>query len=164
MKFLLRFFTFDLVFLAEALSSTFLSQGDANATVYDLAQESGDPFTISDHPRLGTILLDITRNSAIESDVILAYLSKEPLTDANGIFSSDPTAFESILHFPNLVEGESQFFYSYIHPGDYYITIVADKDGNFAPSSGDISSISRPFTLEVEEDKIISVTEINVQN
>jgi hypothetical protein len=148
----------------EARSSTFVSQGDANATVYDLAPLSGDPFTISDHPRLGTLLLNINRDTAIEEDVLIAYLSKAPLTDSNGFFLSDPTAFDSVLHFPTLIEGEETFFYSYLHPGDYYVTVIADKDGDYGPSLGDVSSISTLISIGVEENKTATVTAVNVQN
>ena len=147
-----------------ARSATFLSQGDANATVYDLAPISGDPFTITDHPHLGSLTVNITRNSQITNDVLLAYLSKKPLTDNNGLFTIDPDAYESILHFPVLSNGENQFFYSYLHPGNYYLTIVADKNGDITPSQGDITSISKTISIGVEENKSETVTDINVQN
>lgn len=148
----------------KALSTTFLSQGDENATVYDLAPLSGDPFTISDHPRLGSLTVNMTRNQQITNDVLLAYLSKSPLTDTNGFFTTDVDAYETILHFPVLSKGESTFFYSYLHPGEYYITIVADKNGDIAPSSGDITSVSQKFTIEQEEHKTIDITDISTQN
>lgn len=148
----------------QPLSATFLSQGDANATVYDLAPLSGDPFTITDHPRLGTLTLNITRNQQITNDVLFAYLSKKPLTDSNGFFTTDLDAYDTILHFPTYINGEDQFFYSYLHPGDYYITIVADKNGDLGLSPGDISSVSQLVTIGIEENKIESVTNIDVQN
>ena len=147
-----------------AHSSTFLSQGDANATVYDLAPQSGDPFTISEHPRLGTLTLNLTRNSHITNDNLLAYLSKEPLTDVNGFFTTDIDAYNTLLHFPVLSNGENQFFYSYLHPGEYYVTIIADKDGDFTPSQGDVSSISKLISIGIEENKTENITNINIQN
>jgi len=147
----------------EPISATFLAQANNN-DVYTLATQSGDPFTISDHPKLGSFLLNIDRNPQITNDVLLCYLSKSPLTDANGFFTADADAYETILHFPALTNGENQFFYSYLHPGTYYITIVADKDNSFGPSQGDISSISKIITIGEEEYKTASITDINIQN
>ena len=148
----------------EARSSTFLSQGDANATVYDLAPLSGDPFTISEHPRLGSLTLNLTRNTQITNNNLLAYLSKEPLTDTNGFFTTNVDAYDTLLHFPVLSNGENQFFYSYLHPGNYYVTIIADKDGDFAPSQGDVTSISKLISIGIEENKTESIDNINIQN
>ncbi len=145
-------------------SATFLAQGDPNSTVYDLAITSGDPVGISDHPRLGSLTLNITRNADVANDVLLAYLSKKPLTDSNGFFTTDTDAYETILHFPTLSNGENQFFYSYLHPGDYYVTIIADKDKSFAPSTGDISSISKKINIGIEEKKIVTISGLNIQN
>jgi hypothetical protein len=146
------------------ISATFLAQSTTNADVYTLASQSGDPFTILDHPRLGTLTLNINRNSQIQNDVLLCYLSKAPLTDNNGIFTTDLDAYETILHFPVLSNGENEFFYSYLHPGDYYVTIVADKDASLGPNQGDISSISTLITIGVEENKTTLVSDINIQN
>ncbi len=147
----------------EPISATFLAQSSSN-DVYTLAGQSRDPFTILDHPRLGSLAITIDRNSQITDDVLLCYLSKKPLTNSNGIFTADADAYETILHFPSLTSGEDEFFYSYLHPGDYYITIVADKDNSFGPSQGDISSTSTMITIGIEEHKTQSISNINIQN
>lgn len=147
----------------QPISATFLAQSNNN-DVYTLAGQSGDPFTILDHPRLGSLSILLDRNPQITNDVLLCYLSKKPLTDVNGIFTSDVDAYETILHFPALTAGEDEFFYSYLHPGDYYVTIVADKDNSFGPSQGDISAVSTMITIGVEEHKTLSIANINIQN
>ena len=146
------------------ISATFLSQGDNNSDVYQLAVESGDPYTIADHPYVGSLTLNITRNNQITNDVLLAYLSKSPLTDTNGFFTTDQDAYNTILHFPTLSAGEQQFFYSYLHPGEYYITVVADKNNDSGPSQGDITCISKKITIQPEEHKTETITNINIQN
>lgn len=145
------------------ISATFLAQSNSN-DVYTLASQSGDPVTILDHPRLGSLSINMNRDAQISNDILLCYLSKKPLTDANGIFTTDLDAYETILHFPALTAGEDEFFYSYLHPGNYYVTIVADKDNSFGPSQGDISSISTMITIGIEENKSISISDINIQN
>ena len=48
----------------KAKSATFLAQSTTN-DVYSLSGESGDPFIITEHPRLGSLQIEITRNSKI---------------------------------------------------------------------------------------------------
>ncbi|MCT4665078.1 MAG: hypothetical protein N4A45_07585 [Flavobacteriales bacterium] len=144
-------------------SATFLAQGSGN-DVYDLAPLSGDPYKITDHPTLGTVSVSITRNNTIQNDNLILYLSKKPLTDNQGYLNFDPDALNTILHFPTLDNLENEFMFTYIHPGDYYLTIVADKNQDGAPSTGDVLSISHKFTLTAKENEFISVTNIDVQN
>lgn len=148
---------------SKAESATFLAQSATN-DVYTLAGESGDPYTILDHPKLGSIEISLTRDSKIKDSNLFVYLSKDPLTDNNGIFSSNPEAYNTLLHFPTLTEKENSFLYTYIHPGDYYLTIVADQNNDLTISTGDITSVSTLFTLGDKEHKTISVTNINNQN
>ena len=144
-------------------SATFLAQGNNN-DVYDLAAQSGDPYIISNHPRLGTLTVNITRNSEITDTNLFVYLSKDPLTDTNGFLTSNVDAYETLLHFPTLENKENQFLFTYLHPGDYYLTVIADKNGDFAPSAGDILSISKMTTIAPLENKVENVTNVDVQN
>lgn len=148
---------------SKAESATFLAQSTTN-DVYSLAGESGDPYTILDHPKLGSIEINLTRNSKIKDSNLFVYLSKDPLTDSNGIFSSNPKVYNTLLHFPTLTEKENSFLYTYVHPGNYYLTIVADQNNDLTISTGDITSVSTLFTLGDKEHKTISVTNINNQN
>ena len=144
-------------------SATFLAQG-SNNDVYNLATQSGDPFIITDHPRLGTLEVNITRNSQITDSNLFVYLSKDALTDTNGALTSDVNAYNTILHFPTLENKETQFLYTYLHPGEYYLTVVADQNRDFAPSAGDIVSISKKITITPLENKLENVTNVDVQN
>lgn len=147
----------------KAKSATFLAQSTTN-DVYTLAGESGDPYTITDHPKLGSIQVNLTRNATITDSDIFLYLSKDPLTDANGNLTSNPEAYNSILHFPTLTEKENSFLFTYIHPGNYYLTVIADQNNDFSISAGDITNKSIRFTLSDKEHKSISVTQIIYQN
>lgn len=144
-------------------SATFLAQGGSN-DVYALAPQSGDPYTINDHPRLGTLTLNLTRNSGITNDNLLVYLSKDPLTDNSGYLTTNLSAYNTFLHFPALSNGENSFRFTYLHPGDYYVTVVADKNNDSAPSAGDVVSISTQITLAPLENKVENITNIDVQN
>ncbi|MCF2873380.1 MULTISPECIES: hypothetical protein [unclassified Tenacibaculum] len=146
-----------------ATSATFLAQ-QANNNIYELAPQSGDPYQITDHPRLGTLTVNLTRNSQITDTNLLVYLSKDPLTDTNGYLTSNSAAFDTLLHFPSLENKEDTFLFTYLHPGEYYLTVIADKTGDGAPNQGDILSISKKITVAPLENKIENVTNIDVQN
>ena len=144
-------------------SATFLAQ-QSNNDVYELAPQSGDPYQITDHPRLGTLTVNITRNSAITNTNLLIYLSKNAITDENGYLTNNTNAYNTLLHFPNLEKNENNFLFTYIHPGDYYITIIADTNNSASPNEGDILSISKKITISPLENKIENITNIDVQN
>lgn len=144
-------------------SATFLA-AQSNNDVYELAPQSGDPYIISDHPRLGTLTLNITRNSEINDTNLFLYLSRDPLTDAEGYFTTNADAYNTILHFPTLENNENTFLNTYLHPGEYYLTVVADKNGDGGPSEGDLSSISKKIVVAPLENKVENVTNVDVQN
>lgn len=144
-------------------SATFLSQNSAN-DVYELAPLSGDPYTIINHPYLGTLTVQLTRGTAIKDSNLLVYLSRDPLTDNSGYFSSVAGAFDTLLHFPELENKENSLLFTYLHPGTYYVTVIADMNKDGSPNTGDISSISQRVTIGVEENKTVTVNTINVQN
>ena len=144
-------------------SATFLASQTSN-DVYELAPQSGDPYIISDHPRLGTLTVNINRNNTISNDNLLVYLSKDPLTDSDGYFTQTPEAYDTLLHFPSLENNEDTFLFTYLHPGTYYLTVIADKNNDGGPSEGDIVSISKEIIIAPLENKTENVTNIDVQN
>lgn len=144
-------------------SASFLAQGNNN-DVYTLAAESGDPYIITNHPRLATLTANLTRNSQITTDNLLIYLSRDPLTDSNGYLTTNASPYNTILHFPSLENNENSFMFTYLHPGNYYITVVADKNQDSSPSQGDIVSISQAVNITPLENKVVNITNIDVQN
>ena len=144
-------------------SATFLAQQNAN-NVYDLAPESGDPYTIIDHPYLGTLTLNLTRNAQITNSNLLVYLSKDTLTDSNGYLTSNFEIYNTLLHYPILQNGENTSFLTYLHPGEYYVTIIADQNNDGAPSEGDITSISKEISISPLENKVEEIINITIQN
>ncbi|OIQ18109.1 MAG: hypothetical protein BM557_07790 [Flavobacterium sp. MedPE-SWcel] len=149
--------------LTEANSGTFLAVQEAN-NVFELAPLSGDPYIITDHPRLGYLQIDIIRGDIPSSQPLLLYLSRDPFTDDNGYFTSDIDAYNTALHFPVLSTEEDQFLMTYLHPGTYYVTVVADMDDDFAISEGDITHSKRMVTVAPEGLGDITIDNINVQN
>ena len=91
----------------------------------------------------------------------MVYLSDEPLTDENGFISAE--AFNSILHFPELEADAKKFQFTYLHPGTYYLTVIADHNGDQLPGSGDISSKSQKITVLPEGDHSLNLSTLNIQ-
>ena len=94
----------------------------------------------------------------------MVYLSRDSLTDGNGYLTANIDAYDTLLHFPNLENKEDTFLFTYLHPGDYYLTVIADKNDDGAPNQGDILSISKKITIAPLENKTENVTNIDVQN
>lgn len=145
---------------SQARSATFMSEG-LNTSVTQLAYEAGDPIRIDEHPSLGYLQVDIERNPDIESKTLFVLLSYLPLTDQNGYMLDN---FESVLLFPELNNNEETFLFTYLHPGDYYITVIADKNEDGYVSAGDITHPQTTITIEELGQHQISIRNINVQN
>ncbi len=148
----------------EAKSATFLAQATDNSDVFSLAEESGDPYKIDQHLYLGYLTINIERNAAIEDETLLIQLSKKALTDETGFFVTDQDAFNSVLLFPSLSQGENQFFVTYLHPGDYFVNVTADINGDGIISQGDITHPRQIITIQPEQQAEITINNITVQN
>ncbi len=146
------------------VSATFLAQGQDNSDLIGLAQESGDPYTIEQHPYLATLQLDVARNPAIENKTLFINLSKESYTDELGYFVSDLEVYDTTLLFSELSQNENSLFLTYLHPGTYYINITADANEDGFISEGDITHSQRIITITAEGQQQITIDNINVQN
>ncbi|WP_299552365.1 hypothetical protein [Seonamhaeicola sp.] len=150
--------------ITKANSATFLARQNNN-DVFSLAEESGDPFTIIDQPRLGYLLVKINRGNNIPpNQSLLVYLSKDAITDDFGYLVDDSEAFNTFLQFPSLTTGENEFLFTYLHPGTYYVTVVADMNNDNAPTEGDITHRKQMVILPPEGQEEITIENINVQN
>ena len=99
----------------------------------------------------------------------MLYLSREALTDEQGKFIMEygyisKDVGNGILSFPEIVSSQEEFTFTYLHPGKYYITAVADmnKDGYF--SKGDITSISELIEVKPKSKQAFVVEQIDVMN
>ncbi|WP_292945367.1 hypothetical protein [Olleya sp. UBA1516] len=149
--------------LTEANSATFLAVQETN-NIFELAPQSGDPYIITDHPQLGYLQVDIERGTIPTNQSLLLFLSRDPFTDANGYFTSNLGAYNTALHYPILSIEENQFLMTYMHPGTYYVTVVADTDGDFSISEGDITHTQRMITIEPLGEQQITIDNITIQN
>ncbi|WP_196892812.1 hypothetical protein [Aureivirga marina] len=144
-------------------SATYLSYTEnINYNLSDLANESGDPFTIDYHTYLSYLKVNIDRESQYQDYKIFLNLSYFPLTDENGYFNSDN--FNSITQFPELSNKEESFLFTYLHPGTYYITAIIDVNNDGFISSGDLVNSSKEINVLPESNEEVTITNITVQN
>lgn len=140
--------------LNTAVSATFMDQ-DSLASVYEMANSSGDPVRIQDHTNMAALDVNIGPEAGNDAHNILLFLSKDPLINAAG--QIDYTAMESVLLFPEISAGLNQFLLTYLHSGDYYLTVFSDRDGDGIPSSGDRASSSQFVHLEPQDSLSINL-------
>ena len=75
------------------------------------------------------------------------------MTDENGSLRArqgyiQQEIFDTVLLFPEIFKDSSEFTFTYLHPGEYYLTVVADLDEDQFPGAGDLVSHSRKITVE----------------
>lgn len=146
----------------EAKSASFLAQQDADTDVFTLAFASGDPFRVDEHPYMGYLQLDVVRDVPIADKHLFIYLSRDSLTDANGYLQEEP--FNTVLKFPEMIGSQDQFLFTYMHPGTYYVTVIADANDDGFISQGDLTHVSQAITIDPEGQHQITINNINVQN
>lgn len=149
----------------KAKSASFLAIADSNADVVNLAESSGDLWRIDQTPYLSYLTVNIDRPITVKDKTLMLFLSKEPITDANGYFVTDEAAYDSILLFPELSANETSFRFTYLHPGTYYVNVTADMNADGYPSEGDITHPQQKvIVLPNQTDAQITITNLTIQN
>lgn len=118
----------------------------------ELAKLAKDPYPIGTIPYLSQLSIELEKSSEIQEDKVLVYLSMEPLTDENGKMYAEfgyieEDRFNGVLMFPELINTQNEFTFTYLHPGEYYLTVVADKDASGYISKSDVSSVSKKIVI-----------------
>lgn len=152
---------FNTDFIATDKSASFLAQSETKS-VFELALESGDPYTINDQPLLGYLNLKIEKNSEIQGADSYVFLSTDPLTDEWGEIQYNN--FNSVMLFSQFIPEHDEFLYTYVHPGHYYVTVIMDVNGDGGPSSGDITHIKTSIEITNQGQHELLIKDINIQN
>ena len=146
-------------------TGSFISQASGVNDVFSLGQIALDPFRIEDHPYLGYLNVVLNKNNSIQDKPTFIYLSTLPLTDSQGYLKwNDTEAFNSVLKFPEVISDANEFLFTYLHPGNYYVNVIADANQDGFISPGDITSISQPVTISPEAQEQITISNITIQN
>jgi len=124
-------------------------------------EETDDPFPKSMHGHLSDLTINIERAAAIDEQALLLYISTEPLIDTQG--NLDFNALDNKVTRTIDVQGYEAFYTAtYLHPDSYYLMTFADLDGNFYPSTGDVTSVSQAVTVNPETHPTTSLS-VNMQ-
>ena len=138
-------------------------------SLVELGKLAKDPYRIDQIPYLSQCHLSITRNKRVQGRKLLVYLSEKALTDKRGKFITQfgyirEDLLNTLLLFPELSGKQDAFTLTYLHPGKYYLTVIADMDGDGFPSPGDISSPSTLLNIKPKSQSTIHVRNLNTQN
>lgn len=139
------------------VSATFLYQGDGSLATR--ATQAGDPFPPADHSRLASLNVAVTRGSA--TGKLFMFLSKDPLTDSGGQVGGD-AALDTVLQFPTLSATASSYLFSYLHPGRYYVTAIADSNDDGAVSQGDATHVSVAVDVAVDGNQEMTISSLDI--
>lgn len=149
-------------------SASFISE-EKNKSLIELAKMSKDPIRIDQMPHLSKLTVSVERNAQTKGKKLHLYLSHRALTDQNGKFLTHnnyvrPDLLDTLLSFPELSSKANEFTFTYLHPGKYYLTVIADMDADGYPSPGDVTHPVRVVNIKSETHKKLLVTNLNVQN
>lgn len=144
-----------------AKSATYMWESQTSG-VERQANLSRDPFRIQDIENIACLNLKIKRKKEIRDKRLLVFLSVDPLVVESGTVSEE--AFNSVVLFPELEASVNSFELTYLHPGDYFVTVVADMDGDGSVSSGDWANPSESIKLKKGENHKLTIDNIVHEN
>lgn len=149
-------------------SASYISQ-EKGKSLEELGRSSRDPYRIQQIPHLSKLTVSVARNSATRGKKLQVYLSRQPLTDRPGKFLTQggyvrADLLDGLLSFPELSSKEESFTFTYLHPGKYFLTVVADMDGDGYPSPGDITHPVTPVTVRPESSQRVEIKDLAVLN
>ncbi len=142
---------------------------DEGQDLSTLALLSGDPYTLEDMPYLSRLSIEIEQNDLIRNQEKIIYLSMEALTDGQGKMLSEhgyirEDLFDGVLSFPLISPEQTEFTFTYLHPGQYFVTIIADTNKDGYISKGDIMSKSVELTVKPNTSERLTIEGIHNQN
>ena len=142
---------------------------DMSKGLVELGRLAKDPRRIDQMPYLAQMKVSIKRDDAIRDKKLHLYLSRDALVQENGKFITQfgyirEELLNTLLLFPELVKNQSEFTFTYLHPGDYFLTVIADMDGDGFPSPGDITHGRRKITVKPRSKQTVRITDMNVKN
>ena len=142
---------------------------DTSKELIELGKLAKDPRRIDQMPYLAQMTVAIERNELIKDKKLLVYLSRDALVHENGKFIQQhgyirEDLLNTLLLFPELAKNQSEFTFTYLHPGDYYLTVIADMDEDGFPSAGDITHARRKVTVKPKSKQKVTIENMNVRN
>lgn len=149
-------------------SASFVHE-DRTKSVLELAHLAKDPIRIDQVPHVGELTVTVERGAAARGKPLLVLLSSRALTDADGKLRSRfgflrEDLGATILSFPQIHGRQDAFTFTYLHPGTYHVTVVADVDGDGYPGTGDVTHPARTVTVAPGANAAITIEGLDVVN
>ncbi|MEM8885440.1 MAG: hypothetical protein AAGD14_15350, partial [Planctomycetota bacterium] len=115
------------------------------------------------------LAVSVKRTPATRGKKLFLFLSQKALTEKDGRFLAEhgyvrADLLDTLLSFPELAGSQDAFTFTYLHPGIYYLTVVADLDGDGLPGPGDISHPRTKVVVKPKSKQAVHVDELNVLN
>ena len=153
-------------------SASYIWEGgkeDADISLIEMGKLAKDPRRVDQMPHLAELTVSIQRDAATKDKKLLLYLSRDALVDQRGKFISRfgyirEDLLNTLLSFPEVAKNRSEFTFTYLHPGAYYLTVIADMDNDGFPSPGDITHAQRKVVVKPKSHSRVSITDLNVRN
>lgn len=152
---------FDNDYLYAKKSATFLWQADSNEGIAKMGKLAGDPIVIDDYPEISSLKINFNRDQKDVNKTLMLYVSTTPLTNDKGYLYRDLEVHNNSVLFSYLTNGEDQFTYTYVLPGNYYITAIVDNDNNYVISKGDRYALSIPVTVASNANVTVNVDDFS---
>lgn len=140
-----------------------------DVSLVELAKLAKDPRRIDQMPYVSKLTVSVTRNAKTTGKKLHMYLSQEALTNRDGKLITRggyvrADLLDTLLSFPEVSGNSNAFTFTYLHPGKYFLTVIADMDGDGYPSPGDITHPVTPVTVGPNAHKRITISNLNSQN
>ncbi len=136
------------------LNDKFINLIDPDTAMF--LEEDLDPFPKSEHHYLSDLKINIEKENAIQNEQLLLYISTQPIVDEN-LQVNFTNLEEKLIRTIDIMANETSYTTTYLHPDTYYITIFADIDNNFYPSSNDYTNKSQQIVVNPETFEEISI-------
>lgn len=149
-------------------SATYMAEAEGKSLV-ELGKLANDPYRIDQMPHVGRLQVEVARTAQTRDTKLLLLLSERPLVSEDGRLIGeggflDPARAETILLFPEIAKTASTFELTYLHPGTYYLTVVADLDGDSYPGPGDITHPRREVAITPKSQGRVHIRDLEIVN
>ncbi|MEM9282890.1 MAG: hypothetical protein AAGA96_13770 [Verrucomicrobiota bacterium] len=143
-------------------SATYISE-EPDKTLEELGSLAKDPIRIDQMPHLSRLTVSIDRGARSAGQKLLVFLSHQPLTDAQGKFLARGgyirlDHLDTLTLFPELSTKANDFTFTYLHPGDYYLTVIADLDRDGFPGLTDLTHPVTPVVVAPETHEVVEIS------
>ncbi|MBC8289581.1 MAG: hypothetical protein H8E37_04605 [Planctomycetes bacterium] len=142
---------------------------DKTKSILELGRIARDPVRVDQMPYLSQLKVTVKRTAATRGKKLHMYLSRRALTDGSGKFITQGgyirlDLLDGLLSFPEVSGKQDEFTYTYLHPGRYFLTVVADMDADGYPSPGDISHPVMPIEVKPKSSSAVMIGNLTVKN